>query len=393
MINNKFRFKFTFITILVAFLPIVVTANIEVRKIIPPILDDAHLGKKILCHRPLRHGKPNMSIEQKDGKIIAHNYGHGGSGWTLGPGSANYVNALLLNSEYATGIAKDTPITIIGAGALGLFTAYDLEQRGFKNITIIAKKFDELTSHNAGGLLAPVSMDNDSNTQKIIDEVGIKAYKFFSSIAQKNHKDFKEGAVIVPAYFKNREESGLEPYVGKVMRPAKDVVLDFGNGTTRSMVSYDDGIFIDTATMMDQLSNYLKQKNVKFVQKDISSFDQVNEKFIINCSGLGAKELNNDDQMVSVQGHLIMLKDQKPKDLQHMILVYFDDGATKSGQKIKRSFYIFPKHVSNTGINDVGVIGGTFIEGADHTTPNDEEFGIVVDNAKEFYGIKPNQSN
>ena len=55
---------------------------------------------------------------------------------------------------------------------------------------------------------------------------------------------FKEGAVVVPTYFQDRKNSGLEPYVGVVMQPAKDVVLDFGNGTTQKMVSYDDGIFI-----------------------------------------------------------------------------------------------------------------------------------------------------
>ena len=30
------------------------------------------------------------------------------------------------------------------------------------------------------------------------------------------------------------------------MQPAKDVLLDFGTGVQRSMVAYDDGIFMDT---------------------------------------------------------------------------------------------------------------------------------------------------
>jgi hypothetical protein len=55
----------------------------ETRKIIPPALEQAHLGEKILCYRPMKHGMPNLSIEQKARKVIAHNYGHGGSGWTL----------------------------------------------------------------------------------------------------------------------------------------------------------------------------------------------------------------------------------------------------------------------------------------------------------------------
>ncbi len=83
-----------------------------------------------------------------------------------------------------------------------------------------------------------------------------------------------------------------------------------------------------------------------------------------------------------------MLKNQKVADLQHMIFVYFKEKATKSGQKLTRSFYIFPKHLPNSGVNDVGVIGATFIEGATSLTPNQEEFDIVLKNAKEFYGLK-----
>lgn len=83
-----------------------------------------------------------------------------------------------------------------------------------------------------------------------------------------------------------------------------------------------------------------------------------------------------------------MLKDQKPEDLQYMILVYFDEGKTLSGQKVKRSFYLFPKHQPGTNITDVGVIGGTFIEGATANTPNEEEFEILIQGAKKFYGIK-----
>ncbi len=90
------------------------------------------------------------------------------------------------------------------------------------------------------------------------------AYKFYAEVAKGKHSNFKKGAVIVPSYFDNREESGLEPYVGKVMQPAKEVILDFGTGTTRKMIAYDDGIFIDTAVMMTYLTEYLKP-HVKFI--------------------------------------------------------------------------------------------------------------------------------
>ena len=42
------------------------------------------------------------------------------------------------------------------------------------------------------------------------------------------------------------------------MQAAKDVIVDFGTGTRRKMVAYDDGIFIDTAIFMISLMEYLK---------------------------------------------------------------------------------------------------------------------------------------
>lgn len=361
-------------------------APLEVRKIIPPRLDTAYLGEKVLCFRPMRRGVPNMTIETVGSQLIAHNYGHGGSGWTLAPGCSKYVVDLIESSPKGKSISKNAAATVVGGGVLGLFTAYELVQRGYTNITVLADKFDKLTSHNAGGLLAPVSMSNNPEIQPLIDKVGIDAYKFYASVAQGKQQDFQNGALIVPAYFEDRESSGLEPYVGKVMQPAKDVILDFGNGTQRKMVSYDDGIFIDTAKMMQALHDFLATK-VKFEKKKINKLSDVTSSLIFNCSGLGASKLNNDAEVVPVQGHLIMLRDQIPANLQSMILVYFSKGKTEAGQEVKRSFYIFPKQLPGSAANDMGVIGGTFIEGGTPDTPNLKEFEILVDNAKKFYGI------
>ena len=357
-----------------------------VRKMNPPKLDSAYLGKRVHCYRPMRHGSPNLSVEVQGKQLIAHNYGHGGSGWTLAPGSAGYVVDLAQQSEQGKSLPKDAPITVVGAGVIGLFTAYELVKRGYTNVTVVADKFDGLTSHKAGGLLAPVSMDNAPEMQRIIDKIGVDAYRFFASVAMGTNADFPEGASIHPAYFENREESGLEPYVGQVMKPAKDVTLDFGNGTRRDMVVYDDGIFMDPGAMMKSLRDYLEGK-VTFEQRKVTSFSDLPSDLVFNCTGLGARALEGDEEMVSVQGHLIMLKDQVPADLQSMVLIYYPKDKTASGQEVKRSFYIFPKQLPGSAANDIGVVGGTFIEGATPETPNDEEFQIMIDGAKRFYGI------
>ena len=365
------------------------TQPMETRKIIPPALEQVHLGEKILCYRPMKHGMPNLSIEQKDGKVIAHNYGHGGSGWTLGPGSAKYVNSLLIDSPLGKELSNtSTPIAIIGAGLVGLFTAYDLTKRGYSNIAIYAEKLDGLASHYAGGLLAPVSMDNDHAMQPIIDQIGIDAYRFYDDVARNKNSDFKQGARLVPSYFNSREDSGLEAYVGKVMNPAKEVILDFGNGTTRKMVAYDDGIYMNTALLMAELHEFIQAHHIKIILGKIHAFDELEQGFIFNCSGLGAVQLVKDKTLVPVQGHLIMLKNQVPENMNYMILVYFGEGKTEANQKIERSFYIFPKHFLESAPQDIGVIGGTFIEGGTPETPNLNEYDLIIDEARQFFGIK-----
>ena len=48
----------------------------DIRKITPPNFNDAYLGQRILCYRPMRHGPPNLSVVKEGNKVIAHNYGH-----------------------------------------------------------------------------------------------------------------------------------------------------------------------------------------------------------------------------------------------------------------------------------------------------------------------------
>lgn len=64
----------------------------EKRILIAPNLDSAHLGARLVCHRPCRRGPPRICVEYRGERdqLIAHNYGHAGSGWTVGPGVAEH---------------------------------------------------------------------------------------------------------------------------------------------------------------------------------------------------------------------------------------------------------------------------------------------------------------
>lgn len=360
---------------------------VEVRKMHPPQLSKLSLGKKIICYRPVREGGPNFTIELNGNKIVAQNYGHGGAGWSLGPGSANYVISQLEKSKLASDLDYNTPITVIGAGVIGLYTSYTLVQKGYKNITIISDRFDPPTSHNAGGNFSPFVTKADRQEDNTLYHIALDSLHFYQDIAKRQNLVFTKGAKILPAYFKNRNTATLEPFVGAGINPPKSVVLDFGNGTKQTMWVYDDGVFIDTGAMMQKLTQHLKKNRVKFVQKHISDLSEISDKYIVNATGLGAAILNDDKAVTPVQGHLILLKKQNPRHFNHLMFVEFDTFENTYGQKVTRAYYLFPKRIPGSSKDQVGVIGGTYIHGATESTPNEQEFDILLQNAKKFYGI------
>ncbi|KAF7632860.1 DAO domain-containing protein [Meloidogyne graminicola] len=353
----------------------------EIRYLTAPKLNNNNLGNKLIGYRPCRHGPPRIEVEKKffNGKmvIIGHNYGHSGSGWTLSKAIVNYLNNLIIeaieedreDNKFISILKEKLKVNILGAGVIGLFTAYDLLKKGFKNLNVIAEQFDDLTSHIAGGLLAQFALDIDNNDeQKLIDQFCIETYSFYKEIAQGKNVDFPERcAKIIPAYVDNIFTKNLEQYVASgVMKPAKQVFVQFdiSPNKQRKMFVFDDAILVQPYEIMNKLYKILKESgNVKFIKRKIETFEDINEaNLIINCTGIGAKKLCFDEKMYSIQGHLINLKEQKEEDLNYMIIFNGEKGITECGKIVERAFYMFPKR-SNFEEGNIGVIGGTFVKG------------------------------
>ena len=81
-----------------------------------------------VCLRPFRAAGPRLDVERVGDTLVVHNYGHGGSGWSLSWGSSTM--AVKMAMEAAQG-ARD--IAVIGAGALGLTSATLLQRAGARS--------------------------------------------------------------------------------------------------------------------------------------------------------------------------------------------------------------------------------------------------------------------
>lgn len=103
-----------------------------------------------VCLRPFRAAGPRLDAETVGDKLVVHNYGHGGSGWSLCRGSEQLAVKTALAS-------REKDVAVIGCGALGLAAA-TLAQRAGARVTIYAKEWmPDVRSARATGIWSPDS--------------------------------------------------------------------------------------------------------------------------------------------------------------------------------------------------------------------------------------------
>lgn len=364
-------------------------------RLTPPQISQSTLSEKIVCTRPMRNGKFNISLEQQGNKHIINCYGHGGCGWTTLFGSVEKAidHFLKLNPS------KDTPIRILGSGCMGLTSAIELTRMGYHVEGIYTKEFFLIPSWQAAGYFAFVSVKTSPEEQENLNQIGLNTFRVYQSIDKGEHPYISKEAVrYMPVYCSSETESGVEDLEAKGMIPAREyVTLDFGNGVQHPGYAKFMTYFLNTTTMMRQLKTEVDRLGIKIEKHEVKAFEDVNESILFNCTGLGSRELNNDDLMVPVRGHLVALNDSSGTE--HMDYMIY----TKVKQEGETEYvYMFPKTVcvlpeNTSGVSCVGVLGGTFLPNIDSLSKEEQaavdkkEFKKLLDRNSEFFLGHPYQ--
>jgi D-amino-acid oxidase len=105
-----------------------------------------------VCARPFRAEGPRLDVERVGDKLVVHNYGHGGSGWSLSWGSSTMAVRKAL-----AGGGGDKDVAVIGCGALGLTSAVLLQRAGAKATIYAKERAPEVRSSRATGSWTPDS--------------------------------------------------------------------------------------------------------------------------------------------------------------------------------------------------------------------------------------------
>ena len=372
----------------------------KVVKLVPPVLNQEVILEAIGCARPLKPGMFEITartIATANGhKEVVSCYGHGGAGWTTVKGSIDEAVSLLEKKN----ISKETAIRIIGAGCMGLCAALELTDRGYNVAGITAKELYDIPSCKAAGYFATIHLKTSPGEQKRLNRINSATLKYYQDIARGKYPYITKDAVrMMPVYCSEDTESGVEELVKDgLLPPAEKVTLDFGNGVRHpNFVKYMT-YFMDTTKLMRQMRAEVARRGIKITCAEVSSFEDCEEPVIFNCSGLGARELNQDAGVGPLRGHLMTLSESAGTE--HMEYMIY----TKVKQDGKEEYvYLFPKNMSVTtkhpeGIPCQGVLGGTYTPGTANLTPEELEaldqvaFKRMLErNRTFFYGSKAAQ--
>lgn len=328
--------------------------------------DPHQLGACVAGLRPYRVGSYRLEGEVLAGKYVIHNYGHGGGGITLSWGCAAKVRDMVLRRQAATNVVE-REVAVLGAGVMGLTAATLLVDLGL-HVTIYSdRKPAETTSYKAGGQWAVSILEFSKEFAKVQEMQYILrvAYTMFKASIGKGY-----GVSEVDNYSVNAT-SGIDVVHDLVpgLLPQREYLprLPF-EGHSTSGYRYRT-LLVEPPIFIPRLERDLKARGVTFVnRKFINSADvltSLTQKVVINCTGLGAKNLWNDPDMLPLRGQLAMLRPQ-----QNLEYLYGQNG------------YLFPR-------NDHVVIGGTVEETCDETFDPDRCLELVRYMAGVFGQVPP----
>ncbi|HZE44422.1 MAG TPA: FAD-dependent oxidoreductase [Steroidobacteraceae bacterium] len=269
-----------------------------------------------VCTRPFRAQGPRLDTEKVGSKLVVHNYGHGGSGWSLSWGSSS----IAVRKAIATG---EREIAVIGCGALGLTSALLLQRFGVR-VTIYAKELPpNVRSSLATGLWTP-------DSRICLQEHATPAFKQqWEEMARTSFQTYQNflglpGTPVefIDNYFVSDEaESGRRRSAPEDRPPFADLQRELIGDLMTQRVDFAPGshslgarYLRRTSLMMFNLTAYTrvlmgdfganggKLEIAEFHTPD--DFAKLREKTLINATGYGARALFGDQTVTPVRGQL-----------------------------------------------------------------------------------------
>ena len=318
-------------------------------------VDKSRLIRAVAGLRPYRDRGFVVREEALGSKRIVHNYGHGGAGITLSWGTSRLAVDLGLQGHSG-------PVAVLGSGVVGLSTARLVQEAGFPVTIYTAALPPETTSNIAGGQFHPYGHFRAESVSPEWREQFRKATDYSWRRFQIMVGD-EYGIRWLPTYVeRDHPERALIPNFPPVNRLLARNEHPF---PAETILRYD--------TLYVEVGKYLRQM-LRDVRADggavrigrMASRDALSslpERLIINCTGLGARDLFGDTELRPARGQVAVMLPQSE-------IQYAYTGSAG---------YMFPRP-------DGIILGGTFELDQWSTEPEPSTIDEIIASHAQLFG-------
>ena len=330
--------------------------------------------------RPHRDAGFVLKPDKLDDKLLVHNYGHGGAGMSLAWGTG------LMAAEFATA-HQARRAAVVGCGSVGLTSARQLQRRGF-DVTIYAAAVPpNVTSNMSLAGFTPSSglVVNDERT-----DAWDAQYQRAYDISYRQLQLLAGNPISGVSWLDNISLTDREPSTGPPA-PAPGhprAPLPDGADTEREIFGPGEHPFdtkyavrspqirIEPNIYLDALMRDVVLFGGRIVVKKFETprdLMALAEPIVINCSGLGARELFGDQELIPLKGQLTVLVPQEE-------VTYHTNGGLHT-----------PPAPGQLGIHmmsrrDGIILGGTSQRGVWTLEPDEDERKRVVESHMAVFG-------
>jgi len=232
----------------------------------------------------------NVSIEERNAKIIVHCYDQGVSKWNTLFGAVEQAIEMLR----ATDIDESTPIRVVGAGCMGMVMAIELKERGFEHVSITANDLRDFTAPESL-LFTPGTGKETAPLDVLRVRLGISSYYTYQFIDSGLHPYLNKSIVYRIIFFTPADKL---PAVGALVKlgfiaPPRSVRLDVGDGKIRENYVEYCSWFINPAELIKQLVNKVNQLNITVTVDEVEALEECDEMVVCNCAGFEGADMTN----------------------------------------------------------------------------------------------------
>jgi glycine/D-amino acid oxidase-like deaminating enzyme len=317
--------------------------------------------------RPHRDPGFVLKADKLDDKLLVHNYGHGGAGMSLAWGTG------LMAAEFATE-HQARQAAVIGCGSVGLTCARQLQRRGF-DVTIYAMAVPPYVTSNmslAGftplsGLVDPARRTPQWDAQ--FRRAAEISYRQLQLLAGPHYGvSWLDNYSLVNELRPPQQAGGERIDLGAGLNVEEEVLGPGEHPFPTKYALVSPQIRIEPSIYLDNLVRDFQLWGGRIV---VRKFDTprdlagLREPIVINCTGLGAKELFGDEELVPLKGQLTVLPPQPEVN-------YHTNGGVPPVPGASLGIHMMAR-------SDGIILGGTSQRGVWTLEPDEAERKRVVD--------------